>query len=89
MSNCFVSVSRVVSRRNKQWCINPAATWLKDKIEKVRIRQTKCVKNQSRKGIRPSYRAEFTRLKNENCFKLKFCQAARSSISFNLETTEV
>ncbi|KAM3593305.1 uncharacterized protein V6R79_009973 [Siganus canaliculatus] len=25
-------VSRIKTKRNKQWCVNPAATWLKDKI---------------------------------------------------------
>ncbi|XP_030254211.1 C-C motif chemokine 5-like [Sparus aurata] len=27
----------VVTRKNKQWCINPDAAWLKDKIEKGKL----------------------------------------------------
>lgn len=32
-----VLACRVITQRNKELCINPEATWLKDKMEKVRI----------------------------------------------------
>lgn len=29
-------VCRVITQKNKEWCVNPEAAWLKDKMQKVR-----------------------------------------------------
>lgn len=30
-------VCRVITQKNKEWCINPDAAWLKHKMQKVRV----------------------------------------------------